>query len=156
MSASLVFRPAQPGEGALLTRIALAGKAHWGYPPAWIEAWRPDLTISSAYLRDQPVSVGEIDGVVVGFVGLSTAAEARYLEHLWLRPERIGQGLGRAFFAEAVRLARAAGETELRIKSDPNAEAFYLRMGAVRTGEETYLMQGRFRREVPELRYLIP
>ena len=47
------------------------------------------------------------------------------------------------------------GVVELHIKSDPNAEAFYLKMGAVRTGQEVYMLLGKFRREVPLLVYPI-
>ncbi len=151
-----VFRPARPDEAAELTEIACAAKRFWGYPDEWLAAWRPDLVVSPAYLRTEPVGVAELAGEVAGFVGLSGEKDGRYLEHLWLRPHHIGRGLGRALFAEGVRLARAAGETELRIKSDPNAEPFYLKMGAVRTGQETYLLLGKYPRVVPHLLYKIP
>lgn len=153
MKPTPLFRRARSDEAALLTAIALAGKQYWGYPTEWMEAWRHDLTVFPAYLEDQPVAVAEVAGEMVGFVGLSMAANGRHLEHLWLRPAQIGRGLGRALFEEGVRLARAAGETELRIKSDPNAEPFYLKMGAVRTGQEVYHLLGKIRREVPLLVY---
>jgi len=148
-----VFRRALPAEAAGLSEIAFAAKRFWGYPDEWMTAWRFDLEVTAAYIAAEPVAVAEWDGVVVGFVGLSTDSGKRYLEHLWLRPAYIGRGLGRALFAEGVRLARAAGETELHIKSDPNAEAFYLKMGAVRVGLETYLLLGKHPREVPLLSY---
>ena len=150
---SPVFRRARPDEAPALSEIALAAKQSWGYPPEWMAEWRHDLIVTPAYIRAEPVAVAELAGEVVGFVGLSTAAEGRYLEHLWLRPRHIGRGLGRALFAEGVRMARAAGDTELHIKSDPNAEPFYLKMGAVRTGLEVYQLLGRFPREVPYLTY---
>ena len=151
----LLFRRAEVGEAALLTEIALAGKRHWGYPEEWMAEWRPDLTVTPGYIRSQPVPVAELEGDVVGFAGLSILEGHRYLEHLWLRPEHIGRGFGRALFQEAVRVAGAAGVTELRIKSDPNAEPFYLKMGAVRTGTEVYELLGKFRREVPLLSYSV-
>jgi GNAT superfamily N-acetyltransferase len=149
----LLFRPAEVQDAALLTEIALAAKQHWGYPAEWMAEWRPDLTVTPGYIRSQPVSVAELAGEVVGFAGLSMLEGHRYLEHLWLRPKHIGRGFGRALFLEAVRLARAADVAELRIKSDPNAELFYLKMGAVRTGLEVYDLLGQFRREVPLLAY---
>ncbi len=54
-----------------------------------------------------------------------------------------------------MRQARALGVSELRIKSDPAAEPFYLKMGAVRTGLEVYQLLGKIRREVPHLNYTI-
>jgi GNAT superfamily N-acetyltransferase len=52
------------------------------------------------------------------------------LEHLWVSPEHIGTGIGRALFDHAVRRAAALGATTLSIEADPNAEGFYRRMGA--------------------------
>ena len=57
------------------------------------------------------------------------------------------------FLARRVREARAGGATELLIKSDPNAEPFYLRMGAERVQVETYLLLGAIPRTVPHLRF---
>ena len=149
----LRFRRAEAQDAPLLTEIALAAKQHWGYPAEWMAEWRPDLAVTAGYILSQPVVVAEAEGGVVGFAGLSTLEGHRYLEHLWLQPQHIGRGFGRALFMEAVGLARSAGETELRIKSDPNAEKFYLKMGAVRTGAEVYDLLGKFRREVPLLIY---
>jgi len=156
MNLTPVFRRAQPAEAAQLTQIALAAKQSWGYPDEWMAEWRPDLTITPGYIGSSPVWVAEVEGAVAGFVGLVRTDGDWQLEHLWVRPEFHGGGVGRALFGEAVRQARAAGATELRIKSDPNAEAFYLKMGAVRTGSEVYELPGKIRREVPQLSYRLP
>jgi hypothetical protein len=37
----------------------------------------------------------------------------------------------------------------MKIKADPNAEPFYLKMGAIRQGLEVYQLLGKIRREVP-------
>jgi len=152
----LLFRRAEAADAPRLTAIALAGKQHWGYPDDWLAEWRPDLTITAGYLASQPVRVAELAGKVIGFAGLSMLEGRRHLEHLWLQPGLIGRGYGRALFQEAVRAARAVGDTELRIKADPNAEPFYLKMGAVRVGLDVYYLLGKHRREVPLLRYAFP
>jgi len=151
MDVPLQFRRALVADAVMLSGIARAAKQYWGYPPDWMEAWSEALTITPEYLQTQPVCVAELEGQVVGFFGLREAEDGWHLEHLWVRPAFVRRGLGRKFFTEARRLARQAGATELRIKSDPNAEAFYLRMGAVRTGQEVYLLLGKIRRELPEL-----
>jgi GNAT superfamily N-acetyltransferase len=148
-----VFRRARSDEAAALTEIALAAKQSWGYPDEWLAAWRADLTLTADYIRAQPVVVAELDGTIAGFFGLERKDGDWHLEHLWLRPVFIGRGLGRELFAAAVRLARAGGAAELRIRSDPNAEPFYLKMGAVRAGQEAYLLLGKIPREVPLLVY---
>ena len=135
--------------------IAFAAKQNWGYPAEWMAEWRGELTVTPEYIRNHPVFVAKKAGRIVGFFGLKSSKDGWHLEHLWLRPAYIGRGLGRALFVKAVQQARIEGVTELQIKSDPNAEQFYLKMGAVRTGQEKYLLLGRFRREVPLLSYSI-
>ena len=155
MNSAPLLRRARVEEAAQLTALALAGKRHWGYPAEWLALWRFDLTVTADYIRTQPVIVAEVEGAIVGFAGLLHAAEGDQLEHLWLRPDCIGQGLGRRLFAGIIDQARPAGMTELQIKSDPNAEGFYLKMGAVRTGEEVYELPGGIRRVVPLLKFRI-
>jgi GNAT superfamily N-acetyltransferase len=151
MNPALVFRRAQAGDAHLLTEIAFAGKKHWGYPAEWMEEWRFDLEVTPEYIRTQPIVVAELAGECLGFAGLSAGDDGRYLEHLWMRPKYIGQGFGRALFQAGLGLAREEGHRELRIKADPNAEPFYLKMGARRVSLEVYYLLGRIRREVPLL-----
>ncbi|MDI1319657.1 MAG: GNAT family N-acetyltransferase [bacterium] len=153
MQSTPVFRRAQPAEAAALTQIALAAKQSWGYPAEWMAEWRADLTITPGYIGRSPVCVAEVAGVAAGFLGLVYADQQWHLEHLWVLPAYHGRGLGRALFAEAVRQAGEVRAVELCIKADPNAEPFYLKMGAVRTGLEIYDLLGKIRREVPLLSY---
>ncbi len=152
---SFAFRRARIEDAARLTSIAHAGKEYWGYPAEWLALWRHDLEVTPHYIRSEPVQVAESDGEVIGFVGLSMGEDGRYLEHLWQRPQYIGRGMGRALFGEAVRLAREEGVDELRINADPNAAPFYLKMGAVRIGQEVYYLPGEIRREIPLLVFSI-
>ncbi|MDI1250600.1 MAG: GNAT family N-acetyltransferase [Lacunisphaera sp.] len=153
MESTPLFRRARPSEAAVLTQIALTAKQSWGYPDEWMAEWRPDLTITPGYIGSLPVWVAEVEGTVAGFFGLVPEDGQWHLEHLWVLPAFQARGLGRALFDEAVRQARGLGATELRIKSDPNAEPFYVKMGAVRTGLEVYDLLGKIRREVPQLSY---
>ena len=147
------IRPAVPQEADALTALALAGKRHWGYPESWLEDWREALSISSAYIEAQLVSSAEDEaGRVVGFYALERAGERLRLEHLWLAPSLIGTGLGRRLFEHAVESARALGATELFIEADPNAEGFYLHMGAKRIGETVSHVAGE-ERILPQLWY---
>jgi GNAT superfamily N-acetyltransferase len=155
MNPALVFRRARVSDARPLTGIALAGKKHWGYPDEWMEAWRYDLEVTPEYIRSEPVEVAELNGELLGFVGLSTGEDGRYLEHLWMWPKYIGQGFGRVLFDRAAQLAREEGVAELRIKADPNAEPFYRKMGAQRIGQEVYYLLGKVRREVPLLSFRI-
>jgi GNAT superfamily N-acetyltransferase len=151
----VTIRPAALSEAEALTELALAGKRHWGYPESWLESWRGLLTITPDYLAANVVHCAEDEtGRVVGFYALQRDGGDLRLEDLFLAPSVIGRGLGRQLFEHAVGSARALGATELLIESDPNAEGFYLRMGAERIGQRVSRLTGT-ERIVPLLRYAL-
>jgi len=55
---------------------------------------------------------------------------------LWVEPDAIGRGHGRALWEHAVATVRERGFRELRVQSDPHAEGFYRAMGAERIGSQ--------------------
>src|SRR5437667_161622 len=67
------------------------------------------------------------------------------LEHMWIRPEHMGNGVGRALFQQIVVRAAQLKVTGLELSADPNAEGFYQRMGAARIGEVRYEIEGEAR-----------
>jgi GNAT superfamily N-acetyltransferase len=71
----------------------------------------------------------------VGYYQIAGEPPHGELADLFLEPEVIGTGLGRALWEHAVTSARRAGFHTLTLESDPHAERFYLRMGAERIGE---------------------
>ena len=128
---------ANPNDAATLTAIAHQAKRFWGYPQAWILAWRDDLTLDQAYIQSHIVYAIRDQDSLVGFYGLvprNTVEQGWELDHLWVVPAAMGRGLGRALFHHAVDQARRVGARRLRILSDPHAEAFYRRMGASTVG----------------------
>ena len=122
--------------------MAFAAKGHWGYPERWMERWRGALAVSPGFVRDNEVYVAVREGEAVGFYGLAGEGRALDLEHLWVVPAWIGTGLGRTLFEHAMRRATELGARSVVIESDPNAEGFYRRMGARRTGENVYELEG--------------
>lgn len=119
----------------MLSELAWESKGHWGYPAAWLEQWRADLTLTAAYVRVHLVHVARQGSVASGFYALQNDGSRAHLDHFWVRPRFIGQGVGRDLFRHAVAEAARLGLSRLRIEADPNAEPFYARMGARRTGE---------------------
>lgn len=128
------IRRATSGEAGLLSEIARTAKAHWGYTEQDLARWAPDLTVAPRSIAGHPTFVIEIDGVAVGFCQLAVGEEQAELEHLWVLPAHMGKGLGRALLRRACAELVNRGLDEMVIDSDPNAEAFYLACGAVRTG----------------------
>lgn len=126
-----------------LTQIAVAAKSYWEYPEHWIDGWRPLLTITPAYLCDHDAYAALDDkGSMIGFYALAGAERRLTLDHLWVHPEHIGTGTGRALFMHALQRAAEAGASEIEIQADPHAAGFYERMGAQRIGEVDASMEG--------------
>ena len=147
----MTIRRARPDESDALARLAFRSKAHWGYDDAFMERSRDALTPSAAYLANDPVFVAEDDGgAAIGFYGFVREGRELWLNDLWIEPAAIRTGAGRALFAHAVETARATGDAAFSIESDPNAEGFYLAMGAARAGERVAASSGRV---LPVLRY---
>jgi GNAT superfamily N-acetyltransferase len=100
-----------------------------------MDAWRLELTIAADYIRYHRVVMACDRERVVGFYGLEFRERVAYLEHLWVEPDLIGAGAGRALLAKACNDARNRGYGVVELVADPNAEPFYLRQGAIRIGE---------------------
>jgi GNAT superfamily N-acetyltransferase len=136
------IRPARPDEVEHLSGLAFRAKAHWGYDAAFMAACIPALTVSVEQVTapDRRLLVAEDEGgTVVGFAALhldtAAAPDTAELTDLFVEPRAIGQGYGWRLWQQAMALARSLGVREVRIESDPFAEPFYLRQGAVRIGE---------------------
>lgn len=145
------LRRAMEDEADLLTGLARASKASWGYPEAWLHEWRDALTLTAEYVRRHQVLVAEVRGAVVGLAALEETGPEAELAHLWVLPGWHGRGVGRALVERVAAMAKEAGWPALRIEADPHAEDFYLRLGAVRVGEVPAPVAGRDR-TLPVLR----
>lgn len=132
---ALHIRPARAGESDLLTGLAQRSKAHWGYPAEWLREWATELTIDPATIAHGIVRVAERNGRIAGFHVVEARGTTCDLLHFWVEPGCMGQGIGRALFADVVREAGRLDCREIRIESDPNAEPFYRRLGAIPEGQ---------------------
>ena len=150
MSSELQITKAHVNDAAALTSIAFAAKRQWGYPEAWIAAWRETLTITPQYILQNAVYKAAIRNDMTGFYALARTEHCIELDHLWVLPQQMGCGVGRALFVHAMNVAQSTGATTVEIESDPYAEGFYLKMGARRTGSVRRDVLGQAR-ELPIL-----
>jgi len=127
---------ATPEQAKVLTQIAFTAKRHWGYPERWIEIWSPILTISEEFIQEHPTYIVNVDGKSVGFYALSIQKDKASLEHLWVLPAYMGQGIGKVLFEHAIKQCKKVRVPFLEIESDPHAQGFYEHMGAIKTGEK--------------------
>jgi len=100
-------RRVRPGEHPALTELALRSKAHWGYPPDLLEAWRTDLTVPAD--GDEVWVVDGDDGTPAGVLVLDDGE----VDMLFVDPAAMGRGIGRALWDHAVRRARDLGWPDL-------------------------------------------
>jgi GNAT superfamily N-acetyltransferase len=142
----MVIRPAKTDEATMLSEIAMEAKRYWDYAPEVMESWHSTLTLDAMQIDLHPPYVAEVEGEVVGFYQLIADGDRMELEHMWVRPQNMRQGIGKALIAHAITTARSRRATQLRIDADPNATAFYLSCGAYRIGEVPAPIQGDLKR----------
>lgn len=129
----MIIRKAQNEDCNLLSEIAFKSKAYWGYSKEFMDKCRDDLTITVPYIEKNPVYVMEDGSKITAFYSFSL--EDKKLEALFIDPDHIGKGLGKALWSDLLNKAKQLNFEEFTIDSDPNAEAFYLKMGAKKIGE---------------------
>jgi N-acetylglutamate synthase-like GNAT family acetyltransferase len=137
------IRQASPDEAELLTQIAHEAKRHWRYPESWIQQWRTDLTITPDFIAVNEVFVAVFEREVTGCCALVISDDRAELEHMWIKPQYMGSGVGRALFLHAKERVASLKIPVLELSADPNAEGFYERMGARRIGEVPAEIEGK-------------
>lgn len=140
-------------EAPILTTVANHAKAHWPYTVTQLEAWREDLTITGSYVARSFTYVVEVNGVIAGFYSLcaTDSVSGWPLEHLWVVPECMGRGVGRALLRHAAGLAAGQGVKNLTIDAEPYAEPFYIACGAQRIGVVAAPLEGEPLRQRPQM-----
>jgi GNAT superfamily N-acetyltransferase len=134
MVRGVLIRFAHAGEAETLTALCRRSKRHWGYDDAFVARSAASLAVSVTAIADGRVLVashGDTPAGVAGMAELAPIADGVIdLDKLFVDPPAIGTGIGGLLFAHAASLARQRGGQRMTILADPNAAAFYERMGA--------------------------
>ena len=149
-----MIRQALVHESDILTEISFASKKHWAYPEEYYDIWRDELTILPDYITKNEVYVYDTGKEIAGYYSLVELQKpltvntinlpaGLWLEHMFLLPEMIGQGLGRELFQHCIARSRCKQQASLRILADPNAQPFYLKMGCRYIKEFPSSIKGR-------------
>ena len=148
MNKTIRFRQANPGDATFLSSLAIRSKAYWGYSTEFMKACVDELTVSSADIKDKSCHymLAEIDKKIIGFYQLEElVGDEIELGALFVDPEHIGAGVGKALIQRAIHHAGHLGASRLNIQGDPNAEKFYRAAGGQPTGsKESESIPGRF------------
>lgn len=137
MNKQITLRSASPAEAACLSDLAIRSKAHWGYTEAFLDACRAELSYSPRQIEDDSVDfvVGMVGDTVAGFYALKKLSGSEFeLEALFVEPNFIGQGIGRALLDHAKSTVVRDGGKRIVIQGDPHAEKFYRSAGGRLTG----------------------
>jgi GNAT superfamily N-acetyltransferase len=145
------IRRGLPSEADVLTRVAHEAKASLGYPPAWIELWRGELTLTPEYIAREQVFVADGGRGISGLAALELSDVGAVLEHVWVVPGSQRQGVGQALVKHALAEARRAGYENVRVTSDPSAVGFYQQLEGVLTGSVPAPMPGAPDRTLPRM-----
>ncbi len=138
------IRRANSSDSSALTALARRAKSVWPAEPDVQSRMLDALTISSDSIRNGLFLVYESNGRPQAVGGMACIDGVWELEHLWVEPRDMGRGIGRKLLSALCQEAKRRGIDELVFTSDPHAEGFYLRNGAVRIGSRpSTVIEGR-------------
>lgn len=144
----LYFVDAEAKHVELLRETLIESKGYWGYSREQLEQWRLTLIFEEEYLTHNTIKLVMLESEVIGFFAL-IKGDVGKLDHLWLLPAFIGKGYGNLVFDEILSECKAQNILELYIISDPDAEGFYLKAGALKVGQ---LYSEHQKRMLPKLK----
>jgi GNAT superfamily N-acetyltransferase len=134
MQMNFTIREAQENDAGQLSEIALEAKRFWDYPDDWLKLWADIFTITPEFIRKHKVLVAADNSSLLGFIAISINAENAEVEHMWVLPEYVKNGIGKNLLNEVIKLCRSNHIKKIIIESDPNAKGFYEKMGAKHIG----------------------
>jgi GNAT superfamily N-acetyltransferase len=130
-------RPAEVPDGAALADLyRRSSLSNVGDQPHLLE--HPDaLAFPWSEGVQARTRVATRDRQIVGFATLESTNAVTELEHLFVDPDSMRQGVASALIRDAVVVARAYGARRLVVTANPHALAFYLRVGFFEDGATT-------------------
>jgi ribosomal protein S18 acetylase RimI-like enzyme len=129
----------------ILTEITKKSKAYWGYSAEQILQWDKNLTITQEYIKDNYVFKLLNKDLTIGYYSYFIEEKQNViLDNLFIRPEYIGKGFGKYLMDDFLNRIRESKFEKITLDSEPNAEAFYSKVGFVKVGEFETSIKNRF------------
>lgn len=95
----------------------------------------PDaLEFSGEALKEQRVRVAIVDDRIVGFATVVATGRVGELEDLFVDPDWMRRGVGRALVVDAIDIARDQGLSRINVMANEHALGFYKNVGFVYDG----------------------
>lgn len=136
---------ALPTDAKTLTELTMRSKAHWGYPPEQILAWKEELTITPTYISQNKVFKLSKASEIIGFYTYKPITRRILkLNFLFVEPAYIGQGHGSVLLSDFMCRIEPSNYQKVILDADPNAEAFYKKHGFKVVGKLPSSIKDRF------------
>ena len=149
----MLIRKAKVDECETLTDIAIKSESYWGYDCDYIEKFKVMYKVTEDFINNNSTYVIEKDGSIVGFYGVLVEKYETSLEYFFIEPKSIGKGFGKLLWNHMVENCKKFDIDNFLIVTSPQAKEFYIKMGAVQTGEIESLVKKD--RKIPQLIYVI-
>jgi GNAT superfamily N-acetyltransferase len=134
VSRGLVIRAARIDEAEALTALCTRSKRHWGYDDTFMKRSAISLRVRAGAIANGRVFVaGPADepARALGIAELTPMTDGVIeLDKLFVDPPAIGRGVGARLLRHVLGAARDRGARRMTVLADPNAAAFYERLGA--------------------------
>lgn len=128
-----------------LTSLTLKSKAYWNYAEEQIEKWRPELTITAAYIDKNEMYKLIIDDQLIAYYAYFRLDKGKVkLDNMFITPEFIGMGYGKLLMMDFMNRVKRSGYTKIMLDADPNAKGFYEKLGFSAVGRIKSSMPNRF------------
>lgn len=136
---------AEPQDCNALTILTKKSKAYWGYSEELLAQWDAQLTITADYISNNAVYKLVADGSIIGYYSLlKSDTDTIRLDNLFIDPDYIGKGHGKALMHHAISQARVQNYSAITLDADPNAESFYKNFGFNTISQIATSMPDRF------------
>jgi hypothetical protein len=86
----------------MLSDLAIAVKGFWGYDQAFIESCRDELAFGPDDIARRHFVAADLGGLVAGCYSVDGDPPVGELGNIWIRPSKIGTGLGRVLWQDAM------------------------------------------------------
>jgi len=164
--AAPVIRAAAPGDMPALREVFRRSSLSNEGDRANLLAHPEVLELSDLAVREGRTRVAVADDRIVGFATWLSTGNVFEIEDLFVDPERMRQGLGRALVLDLIAIARGRGVRRVEVTANQHALAFYEETGFVVDHEVTTMFgpAPRMRRDIalamgdaaPDLLELLP
>lgn len=149
----LNIRSAKIDESETLTNIAARSESYWGYDSDYMDKFNLIYKVTKEFISKNPTFIIEEEDTIIGFYGVLIENDMTSLEYFFIEPEYIGQGYGKLLWNHLVEICKSIGIKEFMIVTSPQAQEFYVKMGAITCGEVESLLKKE--RIIPQLIYTV-